>query len=510
MREPIGVLSPAAPATTDGTPPRRFARLPVLGVAAATGAVLLAVSGKFGYFGDELYFLASAKYHPAWGYADNPWLLPLLARLSDTVAPGSVVALRVLPMLLTVAGVVLAAAIAREFGGGARAQVMTAAAYALSFQLLASGHLLATSTVDPFCWVLVCWLAARWVRTRADRLLLCACLVTAVAMQGKFLIAFLWIGLVAGALLAGPRTLWRRPALWVGGAVTVLVTLPTLVWQARHDWPYLLMNAVVAEQNDRLLGGTAGMVPLAVLMAGLPVGAFLCCHGLVVLLRDPELRAFRLFGWATVVVTLFFLLTASRYYYVAGLYAVLFAASAVRLERRPPARWWRWVPTWPVYALSVPLAVYLALPVRPATGFTGVGLVDFVGSGSYGWPSLADTVAESYRELRPEDRAHTVVVGDNYWQASALAVYGADRGLPAAYGPERGYWYAGAPPEDTRLVLYAGGDRGTLARFFGEVRQVNTVRLDINATVANQGVPVWLCGAPKEPWPQLWQHMHRP
>ncbi|MFD9894680.1 ArnT family glycosyltransferase [Amycolatopsis sp. NPDC059027] len=506
MDVPAVSEAPVAPAA--GVPP--FARLPVLGVAAAVGAVLLAVSGKFGYFGDELYFLASARHHLAWGYADNPWLLPVLARLPDTVLPGSVVGLRVLPMLLTAAGVVLAALIAREFGGGARAQVMTAAAYALSFQLLASGHVLATSTVDPFCWVLVSWLVARWVRTRSDRLLLYAGLVTAIAMQGKFLIVFLWLGLVAGALIAGPRTLPRRPALWAGGVVTVLLTVPTLVWQARHGWPYLLMNAVVAEQNDRLLGGTVSMVPLAVLMAGLLVGAFLCCHGFAQLLRAPELRDFRLFGWAAALVTVLFLATASRYYYVAGLYAVLFAASAVRLERRRAARWWRWVPTWPVYVLSVPLAVYLALPVRPATGFTGVQLVDFVGSGSYGWPRLADTAAESFRRLPPDDRAHTVVMGDSYWQASALAVYGPDRGLPAAYGPERGYWYAGAPPDDTRQVLYVGGDRESLGHFFGQVRQVNTVRLDIDAHVANQGVAVWLCGAPRDPWPRLWGRMHRP
>ncbi|QWF77895.1 ArnT family glycosyltransferase [Amycolatopsis sp. CA-230715] len=491
-----------------GVPP--FARWPVLAIAGAVGVLLLAVSGKFGYFGDELYFVASAKYHFAWGYADNPWLLPALAWLSDAVFPGSVVALRVLPMLLTAGGIVLAALIAREFGGGTRAQVTTAAAYALSFQLLASGHVLATSTVDPFCWVLVCWLVARWVRTRADRLLLLAGIVTAVAMQGKFLIAFLWLGLIAGAVIAGPRALLRRPALWAGGALTVLLTVPTLLWQARHGWPYLLMNTVVAEQNDRLLGGSVAMIPLAVLMSGLLVGAFLCCHGIFVLLRAPELREYRLFGWAAVLVALLLLVTASRYYYLAGLYAVLFAASAVRLERRRPARWWRWVPTWPVYALSVPLAIYLALPVRPATGFTGVQLVDFVGSGSYGWPRLADTVADSYRKLPPDDRAHTVVMGDSYWQASALAVYGPERGLPAAYGPERGYWYAGAPPDDTREVLYTGGDRELLDRFFGQVRQVNTVRLDIDASVANQGVPVWLCGAPRDPWPLLWDRMHRP
>lgn len=498
----------AEPEERADVPP--FARLPVLAVAAAVGVVLMAVSGRFGYFGDELYFIASGRYHWAWGYADNPWLLPGLARLIDLAFPGSVVAFRVLPMLLTCGGIVLAALIAREFGGARKAQLLTAGAYALSFQLLASGHVLATSTVDPFLWVLVSWLVARWVRTRSDRLLLVAGLVTAVAMQGKWLIAFFWLALVAGALIAGPRRLIGRPALWAGGLITFAATVPTLLWQADNGWPYLLMQEVIAEQNQRLLGGPPLMIPLTVLAAGFVAGAFMVCHGLYTLLRVEHLRPYRLFGWAVLLATVIFLIVASRYWYLSGLHAVLFAASAVTIERKAPARWWRWVPTWPVYALSVPLMIYLTLPVRPDTAFSGIGIVDFVSSGSYGWPQLADAAAAAYRELPPADRPHTAVMGDSYWQASALDVYGRERGLPRAYGPERGYWYAGGPPEGTTHVLYVGGKAEPLREYFGDVRQVSTVRLDTQAPVANQGVPVWLCSEPAAPWPELWNRMHRP
>jgi len=207
-------------------------------------------------------------------------------------------------------------------------------------------------------------------------------------------------------------------------------------------------------------------------------------------------------------VTLVFVFTASRYYYVAGLYPILFAASAVRIEAGTTAACWRWVPTWPVFALPV-FAVYLTLPVRPVDGFTGVDLVDFVAGGSLGWPELADATAEAYREL--PSRADTVVMGDSYWQASALDYYGPERGLPTAYGPERGSWYAGTPPEGTCQVVYVGGDQQWLSRFFGEVRQVGVVRLpQTDAETANQGVPIHLVSDPVAPWPRLWADMHRP
>ena len=53
----------------------------------------LALTDKSAAAGARLYFLAAGQ-HFAWGYPDQPPLVPLVARLMDTVAPGSVVALR--------------------------------------------------------------------------------------------------------------------------------------------------------------------------------------------------------------------------------------------------------------------------------------------------------------------------------------------------------------------------------------------------------------------------------
>jgi hypothetical protein len=47
---------------------------------------------------------------------------PVLAALMDAVAPGSIIALRLPAVLATGAAVVVAALIARELGGDARAQ----------------------------------------------------------------------------------------------------------------------------------------------------------------------------------------------------------------------------------------------------------------------------------------------------------------------------------------------------------------------------------------------------
>lgn len=481
-----------------------LARKPVFAIAGVVGVILLATSWLYGYFGDELYFLSAGKYHLSLGYADQPWLLPLLAKVMDAVFPGSLVALRMPSMILVVLGVVLTALIAREFGGGKRAQVLASAAYAVAPGLLGSGHTLATATVDHFAWTLVVWLAVRWVRLRQDRLLLFAGIATAIDLQAKFLIAFLWGALAVAVLITGPRQLLRRPVLWAAGAVALAVTVPTLIWQAQNDWPYLNAQEYVGDQAA-WLGGPLAFAPLAVLAAGVLVGAFLACHGVWQLLRSPELAPYRFIGWTIVLLTVVFMIIEGKPYYVAGLYAVAFAASAVCIERGGTARWWRWVPSWPVYVLSALLAIVTSLPVVPKSEASEL---TFISIGSIGWPEMANTVVQSYQGISPAARANSVVLTESTWQASALEYY-AKNELPDVHSAQGGYWYFGGPSEKVDTMLFVGHTDAPMRRYFADIQKLQTVSLDREVTSVNQGVSVWLCEKPIGKPARMWQELHQ-
>ena len=104
--------APVAPA------PPRLAWRPVLLLAGALALVHGVASAWYGAFGDELYFIAAGR-HLAWGYADQPPLVPWLAAALDHLAPGNLVVLR-LPATLASAGhVVLAALLAGRWAGAA-------------------------------------------------------------------------------------------------------------------------------------------------------------------------------------------------------------------------------------------------------------------------------------------------------------------------------------------------------------------------------------------------------
>ena len=99
----------------------------VLGLAAAKFSIHLYAGRNYGYFVDEMYYLACSR-HLAWGYVDQPPLIALVAWFARVVLGGSLPALRLLPALAGAGEVAMTALIARALGGGWFAQLLAGTA----------------------------------------------------------------------------------------------------------------------------------------------------------------------------------------------------------------------------------------------------------------------------------------------------------------------------------------------------------------------------------------------
>ncbi|MEU0545213.1 glycosyltransferase family 39 protein [Nocardia sp. NPDC005978] len=480
-----------------------------VGVITGLAAIAMFASiGRYGFFGDEWYFVAAGRRLAA-GYADQGPLVPVIAWAMDGLAPGSLVALRVPAVLLTLIAIVASAQIAREFGGARGAQVLTAAAYATSPFLLVQGTQLATNTVDTALWVVISWLVVRWVRTRRDGLLLAAGAVTAVDMQVKWLIPFFWIAIAVAVLVYGPRELPKRPALWAGAAFAVVCTVPTLVWQARHEWPQLGMGAQVSAEQDTV-GGRITFVPLALAAAGI-LGVVLLGFGLWALWRWEPLRPYRFLALTTVVLAVAFLAMNGRSYYVVGIYPAVMAAGAVWFTR-DAATWRKWVGGVLVVISLVP--VLFSLPwqaesdIEPAASDEAAGLALGL-YGKFGWPELARATADAYTALPERERSSAVIIADSYWQASALDVQRAEYGLPAVYSPNRGFGYFGTPPDTATTVLWVGGDGSEPRTRCSSVTEVGRADARLGIPGVTSDVTLWRCDHPRAPWSREWPNMLR-
>src|SRR5438046_7548056 len=92
-------------------------------------------NNRYGYFRDEFDYMSCGD-HLAWGYVDQPPLIPFLIHISRAVLGDSLRAIRFIPALASSLLVVQAALIARELGGKRFALLLTAATVALAPQYL--------------------------------------------------------------------------------------------------------------------------------------------------------------------------------------------------------------------------------------------------------------------------------------------------------------------------------------------------------------------------------------
>ncbi|CAM3540429.1 ArnT family glycosyltransferase [Tsukamurella ocularis] len=491
---------------TDAVDPAPIAWVALAPILLLSGIVATFGASKYHLFGDELYFIA-AGHHLSVSYADQGPILPLLALLGDALPGDSLVLFRLPSILITLMGILLSALIARELGGGRFAQALTAGAYATSTFLLLQSSLLATNAIDTPLWVAITWLVVRWVRTRQDWLLFAAGVVTAIDMQVKWLIPVFWVCAIVASLIWGPRDLVRRPALWLGGAFTVVTMIPALLWQAQRGWPYLQLTDQVAEESQ-YAGGRIGFIPIMLLTAGV-LGSLLLLYGLYALMRSDRLRPFRFLAPAFVLLVIVFIITAGRPYYPGGMLPVIIAAGAVAFEAlpRPTLR----------LAVTAPLSILAAASIVVSLPFTPESEIEEPKSvmeagmqisvyGQFGWPELTRAVEQSIAEL-PEGERPQAIVASSYWQASALQYYG--HGLPPVFSPSRGYGFFGEPDDAATTVLRViSSDAELQDDMCDRARTLRRFDHRIGFPTASTGVDIRLCH-PRAPWSTLWPELRR-
>jgi len=473
-----------------------FAKLPVTAIAAGLFAVLMAVSGRYGYHRDELYFRMLGE-QPALGYFDTPPLTPMIAKLSIALFGDNVVALRVAPALIVSVTVVLVALACRELGGGRGAQVLTAAGIACSSMTLISGHMLLTLTPDLALWAAAILFLLKAIRVD-PRWWLAVGAVVGVATYNRQLIALLVISVGVGVLVVGPWSVLRQKWLWLGGLLGLVLALPNLYYQYTHDWPQLQMAAAL-DLDD----GGDNRIMFAPLQFGLlgPPLAIIAIVGLVWLWRRRDLRFFVLAYPVACALTLY---SGGRADYVVGLLMLLYAAGCV-----PTATWlrtvWRRLLVVAGVVLTAAVSVPLGLPVLPVSALDDVpiGELNETAIESIGWERFAQQIDEATVGISAADLVHTIVLAENYGQAGAVDRWRTDLDLPPVYSGHNELWWRGAPPADVTVAITATEAPGVRDLFESCVEH-GKVDDGVGSWNEEQGKPILVCRNPVRPWADLW------
>ncbi|MFC1438874.1 glycosyltransferase family 39 protein [Streptacidiphilus sp. N1-10] len=489
---------PAIPApSTPGREPTAWR--PVLLVAAAVAAVHLAVATRYGWHRDEFYYVISGR-HLAWGYADQPPLTPLLARLAAAL-PGGVLPLRLLAVAMQVGCVLLAPMLAAEFGGRRRAQIIAAAAIGACPVFVAASLLFGTTVVDQVAWVAVLVLVARALRLRTTWSWLAAGAVAGVGLENKDTLGVLLLGILVGLALLRREAL-RTAGPWLAGTLAVALAAPNLVWDAAHGWPNLRMaRSLAAEQGGQL--GSLAQLPLLVVLAGPPI-VMLAVLG-VRRLASAAGREHRWVLVAAVVTVVVSTAGGGKVYYPAPALAALFAAGAVRVEstqrRQDPARGWGRAAR-PLVASAV-IAVLIGLPVLPVGAADAIRAVNPTALETYGWPGFVDQVRQAAAALPPG----TPIFTGNYGEAGALTILGPAQGLrQPVVSAQNGYALWGPPPGRPDVALCVGEfTPDELHQAWAEVTEVAPIRMNgVHNQEATHHAAIYVCRRPRGTWAQLW------
>jgi hypothetical protein len=493
-------------ATGDGPVRIRLTPL-VLLVAGLMFAVMMILAARYGYDRDEMYFIVAGG-HPAFGYPDQPPLVPLLSWLMNKIGPGSLYLLRLPSALAAAATVVVTGATARDAGGGRGAQVIAAAVAAVSAISLATGHFVTTTTFDVLATALLGWLIVRAVLLDDLRALLWAGLVIGIAGEAKPQIVIVAIVTIVAVAVVGPRHLLRSHYLWIGAAIAAALVAPYLIWQAQHGWPQETVARNIAGTAE---SGRAGFIPFQLVMVS-PLMVPVWVAGLVSAWRTTGRRTLRAIPLTYLLLAGLYLLGNGKAYYLASLYPTLIALGSI-----PTARWLdrgrqrlRRATLAVAIGISALTSAVVALPVLPASALPGSASIQLnpdLGE-TVGWSQFINAVDTAWQSVPAATRAHAVIFTENYGEAGAIDVLGGHDRLPQAFSGHNGFslWAMPRPDQTTTIVVGYDSPASVAADFTG-CRVVDRVTNPYKLNNDEYGLPVMRCSGLTAPWTVLWPRL---
>ena len=482
----------------------------------------LVVNGRYGYFVDELYYLA-CSHHLSWGYVDQPPLIAVITWVERLTLGDSLHALRFLPAVADGLLVLLTGLITRELGGGRYAQILACIAVIVAPLYLGLGNLLTMNAFEPLFWMGCALVLIKLARGGSPKLWLLFGLLAGIGLENKHSMLFFGFGVLAGMLLTPERHLLHSRWFWAGGLVAFLIFLPNLAWEFRHGFPTLELLRNVQRSGRNVSVGWASFLAQQILIMQ-PLTAPLWVAGLWYLLRDEAGRKFRVLGWTYLIILFCFLVLKGRVYYLAPAYPMLFAAGAVVFERFTEPKNHSWLK--PAYlvallvtgALLAPFGYFPILPIETYVRYAGavhfeppriethrMGPLPQIYADMYGWKEMAEAVAEAYDKLSPEDRQRCAIFGQNYGQAGAIDFFGARMGLPNAISGHQSYYYWGPRSYTGECMIVMDDSPAKLSTEFDSWEKIATVYHPYS--MPYQHFDVYLCRGLHLPLAQLWPRL---
>jgi hypothetical protein len=483
----------------------------VTGLCALKALVHLALINRYGYHGDELYFIECGR-HLSFGYVDQPPLVPWLARLGDVFGAGFL-ALR-LPALFAGTGTLaLTGLLVREWGGGYRAQLLALLCLLIAPAQLRMGAQLGIPVIEVFLCTLTAYLVSRALARQERSTWLLAGGALGLAALAKYSSIVWGAALFLGVLVSPSRRVLASCWPWLGAAVATLLLLPNLLWQVEHGFVSFQFMSALRESLVQHQGRAVFVSFQLIYFHPLSIPVWFA--GLAFAFRDSG-KLVRPFALLFLCMFGFFVVTCGKPYYLASAYPGMLAAGGVALERALAHRVAAWRASVGALAVGGAVAALLALPILPLQTVDALAealLGRWVSPtrltmdmhGMYGWEQLAATVDQVYRSLPAADRTRASVLAGSYSQAAALNLLRPEP-LPRAVSGHVNYYLWGPDPHRGEVLMAVGVPLQILQRMYARCQEQTRIDAPL-ARPFEANLPVYVCRNPSgtlaEHWPEL-------
>jgi len=471
----------------------------------------LFTNGQYGFHRDELAVLDDGRFL-AWGYVAYPPLVPLIGRIAVELFGPSLVGFRFFAALAQSVGMVFTGLMARELGGRRRAQIAAALAAAIAPMSLIMGAMFQYIAFDYLWWVLLAYAVIRLLKSANPRWWLAIGATIGLGMMTKYTIVFFVAGLVVGVLLTPARRHLGSKWLWGGVGLSLLIFLPTLIWQIQHDFISLEFLSSIHDR-DVAIGRADGFLAQQLFVSANPFTLPLWLAGLAFFFFKEEGKPYRLLGWMYVVALILLAVARGRFYYLAPAYPMLLAAGTVVAERwfaSHSTRFGRngWRLSWGALVVGAVFGGVLMLPIAPINSalwnMTSQVHDNFVEQ--VGWPDLVETTAAIFNDLPPDEQAQAGILAGNYGEAGAINLYGPAYGLPEAISGVNSYWLRGYGNPPPQLLIVLGFSQEQVDRVFETCEVAGQVSNRYG--VANEETrfhpDIFVCRGLRQSWPEFW------
>ncbi|MBN2383398.1 glycosyltransferase family 39 protein [bacterium] len=470
-------------ATETARPSYRMTIFVMVALALTLHLVANALVG-YGYFRDELYYIACSK-HLAPGYVDQPPLSIFILAVARRIVGDSVFAIRLVPAIVAGVSLALIGLLARRMGGGRPAIVLASLAFLAAPQMLIFHTYFSMNSLDIMFWLLAVHALLGAAECGGLKAWLWLGLVVGLGLLNKTSVLWLGAGVASAVLLTGLRPQLKTPGPYAAAAVAIALFSPFVIWNALHGWPHIefMRNATEGKYSSL----TRGRFLVDQFLAMNPVTYFVSLPGLLLCFARKDDRRRQLVG--VTFLTVFGILLANPHVkseYIAAAYPMLFACGGVSLERLGPP--WRTLAVWGIPALLVvsgAILAPLAIPILPVDSYLrysqtlGVApstpeneelgdLPQFFADMN-GWEDLAQNVSNAYVTIPEAERATTVAFVTNYGEAGALELYARRYPLPRVICNHNAYWFWGVGPMPVTTFIRLGGSRHDYFESYGDV-----------------------------------------